>query len=103
MRACSIDAAALRGAASPIALAAALAVTLSSGSVASADAIAEAGPTKVEEIVVTATKRPELSKDVPIALTVFGENELAKRQANDLAALGVAMRTSRSTPAAVSC
>ena len=46
-----------------------------------------AEPPQLDEVVVTATKRPEFAKDVPIALTAIGEKELARRQASDLLSL----------------
>lgn len=77
------DAARLRGA-SLAALAAAL-----SASPALAET-ADGGP-QVEEVVVTATKRPEVSRDVPIALSAFGPKELAMRQPRDIVELATAL------------
>ncbi len=68
-----------------IALAAALAA-----SPALADVAADAGP-QVEQVVVTATKRPEISKDVPIALSAFSEKDLAARQPRDIVDLAAAL------------
>ncbi len=68
-------AARLRGASSLLALTAGL----TAASAAWADADAGASGPQIEEVVVTATKRAEITKDVPIALTAFGQKDLAAR------------------------
>ena len=67
-----------------------LAACLTWASAASAEDTAP-GDTRIEEVVVTATKRPEVTKDVPIALTAFGQKELAARQPRDVTELANAI------------
>ena len=50
-------------------------------------AAALAGP----EIIVTATKRPEGVQDVPVAVTAFGDEQLAALNFRDVGSLGFVM------------
>ncbi|HEX7945836.1 MAG TPA: TonB-dependent receptor plug domain-containing protein, partial [Phenylobacterium sp.] len=68
----------------------ALATTFAGAASARADE-ASPGPTELEQIVVTATKRPERSKDVPIALSAFGPADLATRDPRGIIDLATAL------------
>ena len=69
------------------ALAAAVSLVLSGAAHAQAPATTEdAG--KLEEVIVTGTKRAESSQDVPIAISAISAAELSRTQINDVRALG---------------
>jgi iron complex outermembrane recepter protein len=51
-------------------------------------ALAQQGPTAIEEIVVTARKREEALQDVPVAITALSAAALEERQIGDLAEMG---------------
>ena len=69
------------------AIAAAVSLILAGAAHAQAPAAAEEAG-KLEEVIVTGTKRAEASQDVPISISAVSANDLQRTQINDVRALG---------------
>ena len=61
-----------------------MALALLAAPAAFADEIQATAPDEVDEIVVTARRREEISHDVPIAVSAFSAEQLAERGAPDI-------------------
>ena len=93
----------------PVGTAIAAAVSLILAGAAHAQAPAateEAG--KLEEVIVTGTKRAESSQEVPISISAISAAELSRTQINDVRALGAVQDwccppPRASTPLAAAC